>query len=138
MSYVFASIYFHFVWRTKDSLPLITSELEGELFKVIGAKCKELGCVVFALNGTEDHVHLVVSLPPTLAPSEFVKHVKGSSSRWVNHSHFKGETPFGWQEGYGVLTFHKSLLPRIVAYVRNQKEHHRSGRLDVTLERTEG
>ena len=78
-------LYYHFVFGTKDRLPLITSTLEPELYRVMAGKAREMGGLVHALEGTEDHVHLAVSVPPKLAPAKFIGDVKGNCSYYVNH-----------------------------------------------------
>ena len=79
------NLYYHFVWGTKNRLPLVDSTLEPELYRVIAAKTQGLGGFVHALGGTEDHVHFAVSIPPKLAPPKVIGDVKGNSSHYVNH-----------------------------------------------------
>ena len=64
---------------------MITPTLEPELYRVMAAKAREMGGFVHALEGTEDHVHLAVSVPPKLAPAKFIGDVKGNCSYYVNH-----------------------------------------------------
>jgi hypothetical protein len=53
-----------------------------------------------------------------------VQLIKGGSSKWV-HDTFPNQMQFGWQEGYGAFSVSASQLPRTIAYINNQKEHHR-------------
>jgi putative transposase len=91
-----------------------------------------LGCIIHAINGTEDHIHVVASIPPTLAVADFVKRLKGSSSHYRNQ--VAGAERFQWQEGYGVFSLGQRQLDRAVGYVNNQKQHHAQNRLWVALE----
>jgi putative transposase len=75
-------------------------------------------------GGIEDHVHIVVGLPPTMAPSKAVQLLKGGSSLWI-HETFPELAEFAWQDGYGAFTVSKSQLPDLITYVINQREHHR-------------
>jgi hypothetical protein len=50
--------------------------------------------------------------------------VKANSSKWVNDHKVKNRE-FGWQEGYSAFSVSESQLPTLIAYVRNQKQHHR-------------
>lgn len=88
-----------------------------------------------ALNGTTDHVHLVVSIPPKIAVATFIGQVKGVASSRFNKEHPQA-TPFYWQREYGVFSFDQKRLPPIVDYVRRQKEHHRTQNTISPLERT--
>ena len=77
-----------------------------------------------AIGGAADHVHILLSLPPTLAISKALQLIKGGSSKWV-HSTFPGQRLFGWQIKYGAFSVSVSLLDKIVRYIQDQEEHHR-------------
>lgn len=126
-------LFYHFVWTTKHRLPLITDHNREALYRAIMAKTKQLDGIPHALNGMEDHVHLVVTLPPTLALAEFIGQIKGSSS-FVASRQANGEA-FGWQTEYGVLSVSESHLPYVIEYVKNQQTHHSQNSLDTKLER---
>ena len=81
-----------------------------------------------------DHVHLVVTLPATLAPSVFMQDIKGASAHFINTLP-QAKGCLYWQEGYGWLTFTQDDLLRIVRYVDRQKERHALGRLSSKMER---
>ena len=57
-------LFYHFMWGTKLREPLIDPAFEADLHRVIAAKAIELQAVAHAVGGIEDHVHLVVSVPP--------------------------------------------------------------------------
>ncbi len=61
----YCRLFYHFVWATKDRLPLITESNRDPLYAAIAAKVKELKGTTYALNGMDDHVHLVATVPPT-------------------------------------------------------------------------
>ena len=73
-------LYYHFVWATKGRDPLIQTSLEKRLHGAISAKA---GALVHAVGGTDDHVHVGTSVPPSLALSHFVGQLKGSRSHLV-------------------------------------------------------
>ncbi|MCS6846687.1 MAG: IS200/IS605 family transposase [Anaerolineae bacterium] len=128
-------LFYHFVWSTKLRRPLITEAIEAPLYKIIVAKAEEVGALVHAVGGVEDHVHLVASVPPAVSLSEFINRVKGSSSHFVNHAL---DMPFAWQAEYGVLSFGGKQLSFVVQYVKRQREHHRDGTTLPGLEVTHG
>jgi putative transposase len=117
-------IYYHLVWTTKNRQPLITPHRETQLYHYIIGKADALNCQIHAIDGIEDHIHLVVTIPPTLAVAEFVKKIKGSSSHHLNHSTNSSSDKFAWQEGYGVFSLGYRQLQDVVIYVQNQKSHH--------------
>ena len=131
----YTQLYVHCVWATFGRLPLINPELEPRLYSVIVAKCTDLGCRTIALGGIEDHVHLLVCFPPTLAIADLLKGVKGSSSHFANHE--IGGEAFKWQGGYGTFTISKRSIDSVVDYIKNQKIRHANRQLIDVLECTE-
>jgi len=116
-------LYYHLIWATHQRLPLITPSVERQIYGVILNKAREMAIVVYAIGSVEDHVHVVVAIPPKVAVADCIKNFKGASSYYVNHQ--PGATDkFAWQDGYGALTFGERSLADVIAYVRNQKEHH--------------
>ena len=113
---------------------MIDPEFESDLHSVIAAKVKDLEGIVHAINGTDDHIHIAVSVPPKISLSYFVGQVKGNSSHFVNHV-IKPDFTFRWQNEYGVFSFSEKSLPYIVRYIKNQKVHHKEGTIIHRLER---
>jgi putative transposase len=132
---IYKEAFQHFVWATRKREPFITSDMEPALHRYLYQKCKVLRVEIHALNGMPDHVHLVVTLPATLAPSDFMHGIKGPSSHFVNRLPETKDCLY-WQDGYGWMTFALDDLPRIVHYVDRQKERHAAGKLSAKMERT--
>ena len=127
-------LFYHIVWTTRNREPLIQEAFTSDMHRVIAGKATEMGAIVHAVGGTEDHVHLAVSVPPSLALSEFIGQVKGNSSHFANHRLALPET-FAWQAEYGLVSFDAKQLAKIVAYVRDQRQHHAQGTMIRALER---
>ncbi|MCC7352673.1 MAG: IS200/IS605 family transposase [Anaerolineae bacterium] len=130
----FHQLVYHFVWATKDRLPLVTPAVEARLCPYIGYKCKELGYTLHAVNGAQDHLHILVSLTPSMLVADVAKNLKGASSHYINKESGLGEILY-WQDGYGVITLRESEIPKVVQYIQNQKRHHAQGNLSDILER---
>ena len=132
---VYWEMYFHFVWRTRDSDPQINREVETILYKFLIHRTPQTReAIVHAVGGIEDHVHLAVSLPQTVEIAKWIGDLKGASAHHVHHGPC-GRNSIAWQTGYGVVTFGKRDLPWVVNYVRTQREHHHAGRDVDRLER---
>jgi REP element-mobilizing transposase RayT len=131
----FWRLYYHLVWATKERHPLITSDIEQELYGYIIGKAIALGCITHAVGGIEDHIHLVSSIPPKLSIADFVQKIKGSSAYHLNHGLFTDKPKFQWQRGYGVFSLGSKQLLEAVTYVVNQKEHHQQGTIIPAMER---
>ena len=112
---------------------MISTDFETSLHNVIAAKAKLLDGIVHAVGGTNNHIHLAVSIPPSISLSEFIGQVKGNSSHFVNHE-IKPDYPFAWQSEYGVVTFGGKQLDVVVKYVKNQRKHHKDNSVIGLLE----
>ena len=119
----YTRIYIHYVFSTKNREPLITHNLENRLWAYMAGIAKENNMEPIAINGIEDHVHVLLSLPSTITISQAVKLIKGSSSRWI-HQTFSELQNFAWQIGYGAFSVNHSNLKQTVNYIKNQKKHH--------------
>lgn len=126
--------YYHIVWATDKRLPLILPAFEKQLYSYLVKKASESEVFVYALNGTHDHIHLVVAIPPKYAVADIVKSLKGGSAHYVNHVICPADS-FAWQRGYGCLTVGEKQLPVAEAYVRIQKRHHAENSTNAWLER---
>ena len=126
--------YYHFIWATKLREPVMDARIEQIVFQAIRAKSSEMGCSVLAVNGTVDHVHVALNIPPRVAVADWAKQAKGLSAYEVNAMFPNRESRFRWQDSYGVLTFGVKQLDFVVGYISRQKEHHRDNALYAYLE----
>jgi putative transposase len=132
----YSEINLHLVWHTKNSLPLLTPEVEPLAQRFLKARIIETpGAFVHEIGGIETHVHIAVTVPPTLLISEFIGKLKGGSSHDVNQAMGRRQKMLEWQTGYGVVSFGTRDLPWVIEYVRNQREHHARGTTQERLER---
>ena len=121
----FNSCLIHCVWSTKNRATFLDSDLRERLWPYLGGIARENRIKALAIGGAADHVHALVSLPPTLAVAKAVQLLKGNSSKWI-HETFPKMRSFEWQEGYGAFSIGVSAIDATVAYIRNQTEHHRT------------
>ena len=124
MAHSYVCSYFHCVFSTKERRKLITPDLELRLWPFLGGIARNHDMKALAIGGTEDHIHLLLSSPATLAIAKAIQVIKGESSKWV-HDTFPEHRKFAWQEGYGAFTIGVSQKDVTVAYIQKQKEHHR-------------
>jgi putative transposase len=124
MSHSHVSNLMHCTFSTKERYPFISPELELRLWPYLGGIARENRMKALAIGGTEDHVHALLSLPGMMSFAKAVQLIKGGSSKWV-HDTFPRQEKFQWQEGYGAFSVSASQVPKTIAYINNQKEHHR-------------
>ena len=124
MSHSYVSNLMHCTFSTKDRQPFIDSDLETRLWPYMGGIARENRMKALAIGGIADHLHLLLSLPGMMSFAKAVQLIKGGSSKWVNDT-FPRSRKFEWQEGYGAFSVSASQVPKTIAYINNQKEHHR-------------
>jgi REP element-mobilizing transposase RayT len=124
MANTYTCLHYHIVFSTKNRHPWIRPDIEQRIWEYIGGIARRHGMKALQIGGVDDHVHVVLGAPPTVAPSKIVQLLKGGSSAWI-HQEFPELTEFEWQIGYGAFTVSKSQLPDLIKYVANQREHHR-------------
>ncbi len=123
MSRTFTNLLTHLIFSTKDREPLIVPEIKSELFAYLGGLTRELKGKAYGINGTTDHVHMLINLPPVVSISEALRFIKSNSSGWV-HDKWP-QRSFAWQLGYGAFSVSKSNAPEVLKYIGNQEYHHR-------------
>src|SRR5260221_13054326 len=103
MAQTFTNLQTHVIFSTKGRAPAIMPELKTGLFAYMGGIVRELKGKAVAIDGTADHVHLLLWMPPTLSISETLRVLKSNSARWVNRKFGMGRT-LVWQTGYGAFS----------------------------------
>ena len=130
----YAEINLHLTWHTKESSPLLVPDVEALVHHYLRGRCINTpGVYVHEVGGIETHVHLAVSIAPTVLISELVGQLKGASAHEANQK--VGRKALEWQAGYGVVSFGTRDLPWVVEYVRNQRDRHARADVADRLER---
>jgi putative transposase len=133
-------VFYHLIWSTKKREPLIQPGHHQSIQGPVRAAGKRHKALVHAVGIMPDHIHVVVSIPPSVAVSVVIGEMKGKSSRALNalFQEEESEATFAWQSEYGLLSIGESALKRVVAYTNNQAHHHASQQLWPGLERVSG
>lgn len=132
MAQSYHSLWYHLVWSTKHREPLIQPEWKWELYTHIREFCKTKAYHLDFINGTEDHIHLLISPKPTFALSNVVRDIKRDSYYWVKDRQLTTRH-FSWQDGYGAFTVSNSMIEKVRNYIRNQEEHHQKQSFEEEL-----
>ena len=123
MSHTYVSQLTHVVFSTKNRRNTLPAGMQQRLWSFLGGIARKNGFKAVAIGGTANHVHILLSLPATIALAKAVQLVKGGSSKWLNQ---EMTSRFEWQQGYGAFSVSISQQPQTVAYINSQAEHHRS------------
>jgi putative transposase len=115
--------YLHIVYSTKHCEPLITEQVENELYAYLAGICKDLECHPIKVGGHSDHVHVLCMLSKKVTLIKLVEELKSHSSKWMKK---KGDDlkSFYWQDGYGAFSVNPSEIDIVIKYIANQGNHH--------------
>jgi putative transposase len=117
------NLIYHIIFGTKERRPLIEDNTRERLLKYISGIVANSGGKTVAVNGTADHIHLLISMGADKALAEIVRTIKANSSKFV-HEEFPSSL-FQWQDGYAAFTVSHSQADAVVKYIGSQTEHHR-------------
>ena len=120
----FSQIYIQIVFAVKGRESLINSIWEEDLYKYITGIVQHKGQKMLPVNGMPDHIHFLIGMKPSCCLSDLVREIKKSSNEFVKEKKFS-KNKFNWQEGYGAFSYSHSSLDSVIAYIMNQKEHHK-------------
>jgi REP-associated tyrosine transposase len=112
----------HLIFSTKLRKPLIVPDIRSDLFSYLGGIIREVNGTALIINGTCDHVHMLIRIRPTHSIAEIARIVKTNPSGWIRK---KSHKEFAWQAGYGVFSVSESNVPAVTKYIATQDEHHR-------------
>jgi REP element-mobilizing transposase RayT len=120
----YRQILIHIVFRTKYNIPAIDPKHKKELYRYIWGIIKNKNCLLFQINGIENHIHILSDLHSSISLADYVKDIKVASSIWMKQS---GLFPKfrGWAEGFGAFSCSYRSKQIIINYIKNQEEHHR-------------
>ncbi len=125
MADTYTQIYIHVVFAVKSRDNLISSKWKEELYKYITGIVTNEGQKLLAINGMADHIHILIGLKPNAALSDVVRDIKANSSRFINDRNWIAGK-FEWQNGFGAFSYSHSQLTKVIDYIRNQEEHHKT------------
>lgn len=120
----YSQIYIQVVFAVKGRESLISTSWEDELYKYTTGIITNKGQKLLAINGMPDHIHILISMKPSCCLSDLVREIKKSTNEFIKEKKFT-RLNFQWQEGYGAFSYSHSALDNVIAYIGNQKEHHK-------------
>jgi REP element-mobilizing transposase RayT len=119
----YSQIYVQIVFSVQGRESFIKPEWEDRLHKYIAGFIRNKQQKLIAINGTEDHLHILIGLSPTCCLSDLVRELKKSSNSFINENRLCRYV-FRWQEGFGAFSYSRSQIDNVVRYIMNQKKHH--------------
>lgn len=123
-SHTVYNIEYHFVWVTKYRYKVLTGDVAVRVRELVRQTCEAFEIRILKGLVSLDHVHILVSAPPTLAPSEIMRRIKGRSAEKlfeefpVLRKRYWGQ--HFWARGYFCSTVGQVTEEMIMTYL----EHH--------------
>lgn len=119
----FTKIWIHAVWGTKDRYPFLTKEVRSETISHIRQNARSKNIYIKSINGFTDHIHCLLALNTDTTIAKTLQLIKGESAFWIN-KHKLTPIKFEWACEYYAASISESHLPKVIAYIDNQEEHH--------------
>ena len=124
MANTYINILIHTVFSTKNRESWLSSSLRERLYPYMCGIARENGLKVLCIGGTDNHIHILLSLDSTTSIAKAMQFIKGGSSKWI-HETFPELRLFSWQEGYGAFSIGISNVDETKKYIENQEKHHK-------------
>ena len=121
----FKQIFYHIIFSTKYRQGVLLKDKRNEFYRYIWGILKNRNCHLYRIGGTDDHVHILISLHPSVSLANLVKDIKVGSSKWIKENNIFPEFSY-WQNGYGAFTHSIKDKNFLIEYIKNQEEHHKT------------
>ena len=120
-----SNVYIHITFSTKNRMPLLSNkDISERLYSFLGGICREFKCNPIQVGGYKDHIHILCLLGRETTQSKLLENLKKRSSAWIKDLGNNYQN-FYWQEGYGAFSVNPTEIDKVIAYIKNQEEHHR-------------
>ena len=125
MAETFTQLYTHIIFAVRDYKSFIHQDRESEIFGILNDIVTHNGHQPLIIDGTSNHVHILIKQNPTNAISDLVRELKRQSSFYINH-HLLNNPSFHWQEGYIAFSHTRSQVNAVYKYIAKQKIYHQN------------
>jgi REP element-mobilizing transposase RayT len=119
----YSQIYIQIVFAVQNRECVIKPEWEERLHQYITGFITNNQQKLIAINGTTNHIHILIGMTPSCCLSDLVRELKKASNSFINENKLCSSI-FRWQEGFGAFSYSRSQVDNVVKYIMNQKEHH--------------
>ena len=107
--------------RRENTLPLKSCDL---LYRYIGKVIINTGSTAYAINGIENHIHILVDLNPMVTLSGLVRDIKVASNQWMKKNVAFFPAFRGWGKEYAAFSYAQRDRDMVMNYIQRQREHH--------------
>ena len=125
-SHTVYDIEYHVVWTTKYRYKILVGRIAERLRELLRQGCAANGITIVRGSVSKDHVHMLLSCPPTLAPSKIMQLLKGRSSKLMQQEFEELRKRYWgqhlWATGYFCRTVGTMTEEMIKEYIENQQD----------------
>ncbi len=125
-------LFVHVIWTTSERTSVLKKPVRTVLFAFLQKHSEEKGIRVLAINGVEDHIHVLLQLQPAQNLSQVVKSLKQDSADWIISTNLLG-TEFTWQTHYAAYTVSPTGIKQVIEFIGNQETYHKTKNLESEL-----
>ena len=123
-SHAVYDIKYHVIWVTKYRYKILSGPIAIRARELIRQGCEARGIIILQGSVGKDHIHLLISCPPSLAPSKILQYLKGRSSRLLQDEFPELKKRYWgqhlWARGYFCATVGTVTEEIIRNYIANQ------------------
>ena len=123
-SHVVYDIQYHIVWTTKYRYKVLQGQIAERLRELLRQGCEARGIKIIRGSVGRDHIHMLISCPPTLAPSQIMQYLKGRSSKMLQEEFQELKKRYWgqhlWAVGYFCRTVGAVTEEMIKQYIEEQ------------------
>jgi putative transposase len=124
-SHAVYDIKYHVIWVIKYRYKVLSKNISMRLRELIRQGCESRNIKIVRGSIGRDHVHMLISCPPSMAPSKIVKYLKGRSSRLIQEEFPELKKKYWgqhfWARGYFCSTVGSVTEETIKNYIENQE-----------------
>jgi REP element-mobilizing transposase RayT len=123
MGHNFVQQLLHVIWSTEKQQFIIPSNIKNHLFAYISTVLTSIDGKLYLAGGHRDHLHCLLSLPPTLSVAKLMQTIKSNTSKWIKHQQAMGDE-FAWGDGYTVFSVQQDRVESVCTYILDEENRH--------------
>lgn len=125
-SHTVYDIEYHVVWTTKYRYKILKGKIAERLIELLRQGCAARNVTIVRGNVGKEHIHMLVSCPPTIAPSKLMQYLKGRSSKMLQEEFPELRKRYWgqhlWATGYFCRSVGTVTEEQIKEYIENQDD----------------
>lgn len=127
---------YHIIWCTKYRYRVLTGEVANRVRELIREICAANYVEIISGSVSPDHIHILVSVPPSISLSKIMQYIKGKSSRKImmefGHLRKRYWGQHIWARGYFAVTVGNLNEAQVQEYIDNQGKQHSEDNFSVS------